>query len=77
MPRDSDIKIEGVVVDVVPAKGKVLYRVELPNGHKVLGYPRSRRQLLPQLAIGDKVTLAMSPFDFSKGRIVKEEEMVR
>jgi len=72
--RDDAIKIKGTVVDVVPAKGKVLYRVELPNGHRVLGYPRGRRQVLPRLAFGDTVTLEMSPFDFSKGRIVKEEE---
>jgi translation initiation factor IF-1 len=72
--RDDAIKIKGTVVDVVPAKGKVLYRVELPNGHRVLGYPRGRRQELPRLEYGDTVTLEMSPFDFSKGRIVKEEE---
>ena len=74
MSRDSDIKIEGIVVDVQPAKGKVVYRVELPNGHRVLGYPRGRRQGLPPLSFGDKVIVEMSPFDFSKGRIVNEKE---
>jgi translation initiation factor IF-1 len=74
--RDSDIEIEGIVVDVMPAKGKLVYRVELPNGHRVLGYPRSRRQVLPPLKFGDKVVLAMSPFDFSKGRIVNEKEIL-
>jgi translation initiation factor IF-1 len=72
--RDDAIKIKGIVVDMAPTKGKVIYRVELPNGHRVLGYPRGRRQVLPRLAVGDTVTLEMSPFDFSKGRIANEQE---
>ncbi len=70
MSRDDAIKVEGTVVEVLPGRDKVLYRVELPNGHRVLGYPRGRRQAVPRMAPGQQVTLEMSPYDFSKGRVI-------
>jgi len=44
--------------------------VELPNGHRVLGFLAGKNAGACQLAAGEKVTLEMSPFDFSKGRII-------
>ncbi len=67
MSRDI-IKIEGTIVEVTP--GKKYCRVELPNGHRVLGFLAGKKTDASQLAAGNKVTLEMSPFDFSKGRII-------
>ena len=67
MSRDV-IKIEGTVVEAAP--GRKYCQVELPNGHRVLGFIAGKKSGTPQLAAGNKVTLEMSPFDFSKGRIV-------
>ena len=94
MPREGAIKIEGVVVEAINDR---LYRVELANGHRLLGHlPRRRsREKSPSplngeragvrgeidknhplsrlLNAGDKVVVEMSPFDFSKGRILLED----
>ena len=67
MSRDI-IKIEGTIVEVTP--GKKYCRVTLPNGHRVLGFLAGKKAGAPQLAAGNQVTLEMSPFDFSKGRII-------
>ena len=68
MSREGAIKIEGVVVEAVNER---LYRVELPNGHRLLAHlPGKRRH--PGFQAGDKVTVEVSPFDFSKGCISLE-----
>jgi len=52
-----------------------LFRVELSNGHRLLGHvPGRSREAAAELKPGDRVNLEMSPFDFSKGRIVIEEK---
>ena len=85
MSREDAIRIEGIVVEALTDR---LYRIELPNGHRLLGHmPHgwSSRQRVPspinggenvkarpgieKFAVGNKVTVEMSPFDFSKGRI--------
>lgn len=73
MPGEDAIRLEGTVVEVL--KEATLFRVELVNGHRLLGHvSRRRRQEAGELRAGDKVDLEMSPFDFSKGRIVLEEK---
>jgi len=65
------IRLEGTVVEVL--KEATLFRVELVNGHRLLGHVSKRRRTeAGELKPGDKVNLEMSPFDFSKGRIVLE-----
>ena len=72
MPGEDAIRLEGVVVEIL--KEARLFRVELVNGHRLLGHVSARRQReAAALRPGDKVNLEMSPFDFSKGRIVLEE----
>lgn len=68
MSRDR-IKLEGRIVELMPGTTKVC-RVELANGHRLLGFVSARHAANAHWAIGDKVTLEVSPFDFSKGRIV-------
>jgi translation initiation factor IF-1 len=73
VPGEDVIRLEGVVVEVL--KEARLFRVELANGHRLLGHVSLRRRTeAAGLATGDKVNLEMSPFDFSKGRIVLEEK---
>ena len=62
------IEVEGLVVEVLPNK---TYRVELPNGHRVVGFVPGRARLnFARFTLGDRVKLAMSPYDLSEGRIV-------
>ena len=68
MARADACTVEGVVVEVLP---KMLYRVELANGHRLLAYGAARAGLAP-LARGDKVMLELSPYDLSEGRIIVE-----
>jgi translation initiation factor IF-1 len=70
MSRPGAIEVQGIVVEVLRDK---LYRVELPNGHKVLGHLAKRDLSAAPLAQGRVVRLEMSPFDFSKGRIVLKQ----
>ena len=73
VPGEDGIRLEGTVIEVL--KEATLFRVELVNGHRLLGHVSARRrQEAAALQPGNKVTLEMSPFDFSKGRIVLEEK---
>ena len=73
MPGEESVRLEGVVVAVL--KEATLFQVELVNGHRLLGHVSARRrQEASAIRPGEKVNLEMSPFDFSKGRIVLEEK---
>ena len=70
MSQDDAIQVDGTVVEVLSG---TLYRVELPNGHRLLAYVpgRLRTQFVP-MAEGEKVRVQLSPFDLSQGRILKD-----
>jgi translation initiation factor IF-1 len=73
VPGENAIRLEGAVIEVL--KEATLFRVALVNGHRLLGHVSRRwRQEAAGLKAGDRVSLEMSPFDFSKGRIVLEEK---
>ncbi len=68
MPREDVIKVEGRVVEILQ---DTLYRVELANGHRLIAHiSRKMRLNLVRIEMGEKVTLEMSPYDLSEGRIV-------
>ena len=68
MSKADVIEIEGVVVEKLP---NAMFKVELENGHIVLAHIRGKlRMNFIKILPGDKVTLEMSPYDLSKGRIV-------
>lgn len=68
MPGKDTICLEGTVVELL--REAKLFRIELENGHRMLGHVSARRrEEASALKLGDKVNLEMSPFDFSKGRI--------
>jgi translation initiation factor IF-1 len=69
MPKkDGVIEIEGTVVEALP---NAMFRVELANGHKVLGYISGKmRQHYIRILPEDRVVVELSPYDLSRGRIV-------
>ena len=68
MSKADVIEIEGVVVEKRP---NAMFKVELENGHIVLAHISGKlRMNFIKILPGDKVTLEMSPYDLSKGRIV-------
>ena len=68
MAKDDVIKVEGTVRELLP---NTMFRVELANGHMVSAHISGRMRLnFIRIVPGDSVTLEMSPYDLSKGRIV-------
>ncbi len=68
MAKEEDkIKMEGTVIEALPG---TQFRVSLENGHEVLAYlsGKMRRHYI-RILLGDRVTLEMSPYDLSRGRI--------
>ncbi len=67
MAKDDVIEVEGKVVEALP---NAMFIVELPNGHKVLSHISGKlRMNFIRILPGDKVTLEMSPYDLTRGRI--------
>ena len=68
MPKDDVIKVDGIVKELLP---NTMFKVELPNKHCVLAHISGKMRLnLIRILPGDAVTLEMSPYDLTKGRIV-------
>ena len=68
MPKDDVIKVEGVVKELLP---NTMFKVELENGHTVLAHISGKMRLnFIRILPGDAVTIEMSPYDLTKGRIV-------
>lgn len=71
MAKDDCIVSEGIVVDVLPG---TLFRVKLPNDHVLLAHISGKmRKNFIRIVPGDKVTLEISPYDLTKGRITFRE----
>lgn len=69
MAKTESIRLEGSVVDVLP---NAMFRIKLENEQVVLGHISGRmRQNEIRILLGDMVELEFSPYDLSKGRIVK------
>lgn len=67
MPRKDAIRVEGKVVELLP---NTMFRVELPNGHRILAHISGKMRLhFIRILPGDKVIVEMSPYDLTKGRI--------
>ncbi|MCA9323384.1 MAG: translation initiation factor IF-1 [Planctomycetes bacterium] len=68
MAKEDAITVDAVVREALP---NARFRVELPNGHSVLAYVSGRmRKHFIRILPGDTVTIELSPYDLSKGRIV-------
>ena len=68
MAKDDVIQMQGEIVDNLP---NATFRVKLENGHMVLGHISGKMRMnYIRILPGDKVTIEMSPYDLSKGRII-------
>lgn len=68
MAKEEAIRLEGVVREALP---NARFRVELDNGHTVLAHVSGRmRTRFIKIVTGDRVSLEVSPYDLTKGRIV-------
>lgn len=67
MAKDDVIELEGTVVEALP---NAMFQVELPTGHKILAHISGKlRMNFIRILPGDKVTVQMSPYDLTRGRI--------
>ena len=69
MAKDDVIELEGTVVEALP---NAMFQVELPNGHKILAHISGKlRMNFIRILPGDKVTVQLSPYDLTRGRITR------
>ena len=67
MAKDDVIEVEGEILEALP---NAMFKVELSNGHKIIAHVSGRlRMNFIRILPGDKVTIEMSPYDLTKGRI--------
>ena len=68
MAKEETVVVEGKVLETLP---NTLFKVELENGHQVLAHVSGKmRKHFIRILPGDRVTVELSPYDLSRGRIV-------
>jgi translation initiation factor IF-1 len=68
MAKEPPIKVDGTILDTLP---NATFTVELENGHKVLAHVSGKMRMhFIKILPGDKVTVELSPYDLTRGRIV-------
>ena len=68
MSKSDVIEIEGKVVEALP---NAMFSVELPNGHKIMAHISGKMRMnFIRIYPGDRVTIELSPYDLTRGRIV-------
>jgi translation initiation factor IF-1 len=72
MPKGDAIEVMGTVLESLP---NAMFRVELENGHKVLAHISGKMRMhYIKILPGDKVTVELSPYDLSRGRITYRQK---
>lgn len=67
MSKQGAIKVDGVIEEALP---NATFRVKLENGHEILAHVSGKMRMnFIKILHGDKVTVELSPYDLSKGRI--------
>ncbi|MBI5887421.1 MAG: translation initiation factor IF-1 [Deltaproteobacteria bacterium] len=67
MAKEEAIQVEGTVIETLP---NAMFRVELENKHKVLAHVSGKMRMhFIKILPGDKVTIELSPYDLTRGRI--------
>lgn len=67
MSKEEIIEVEGTVIEALP---NAMFQVELENGHKILAHISGKlRMNFIRILPGDKVTIELSPYDLTRGRI--------
>jgi translation initiation factor IF-1 len=68
LAKEEGIQVEGTVIEPLP---NAMFRVELESGHKVLAHISGKMRMhFIKILPGDKVTIELSPYDLTRGRIV-------
>lgn len=68
MGKEQPIRVDGTILETLP---NATFRVELENGHKVLAHVSGKMRMhFIKILPGDKVTIELSQYDLSRGRIV-------
>ena len=68
-PKEEGIVVEGKVLETLP---NAMFRVELENGHKVLAHVSGKMRMhFIRILPGDKITVELSPYDLTRGRIIR------
>ena len=68
MAKEESIKIDGTILETLP---NAMFQVELENKHKVLAHISGKMRLhFIKILPGDKVTVELSPYDLTRGRII-------
>jgi len=68
LAKEDVIEVEGIVLEALP---NAMFRVEIQNGHKLLAHISGKlRMNFIRVLPGDKVTVVMSPYDLTRGRII-------
>ncbi len=66
--KEDVIEVEGTIVETLP---NAMFRVDLENGHRVLAHISGKMRMhFIKILPGDKVTIQLSPYDLSRGRII-------
>ncbi len=67
MAKEDAIEVQGTIVETLP---NAMFRVELDNGHKVLAHISGKMRMhYIKILPGDRVTVELSPYDLTRGRI--------
>ncbi len=67
MAKEEAIEVEGTIIEPLP---NAMFRVELDNGHKVLAHISGKMRMhFIKILPGDRVTVELSPYDLSRGRV--------
>lgn len=72
MAKEELLEFEGVVKEILP---NAMFRIELDNEHEILGHTSGRmRKHRIRVLLGDRVTVEMTPYDLTKGRVIKRHK---
>ena len=67
MPKEDNIEVEGKIIETLP---NAMFKVELGNGQVILAYVSGKMRMhFIKILPGDRVTVELSPYDLTKGRI--------
>ena len=67
MPKEEAIQVEGTIIEPLP---NAMFRVELDNGHLVLAHISGKMRMhFIKILPGDRVTVELSPYDLTRGRV--------
>ena len=73
MAKEELIEFEGVVLELLP---NAMFRIRLDNDHEILGHTSGRmRKNRIRVLVGDRVTVEMTPYDLSKGRVIHRHKI--